>query len=105
MKLYVAGPMTGLPEFNLPAFAEATARLNAKGYEAINPGRRGGTIEGYVWSDYLRLGLADLVTCEGVALLDGWSGSKGARLEVHVADELGMRVGLLGSWLAREVAS
>lgn len=101
MKLYVAGPMTGLPEFNLPAFAEATARLNAKGYEAINPGRRGGTIEGYVWSDYLRLGLADLVTCEGVALLHGWWNSKGAQLEQRVALDLGMVTASLEYWLTQ----
>lgn len=29
--IYVAGPMTGLPDYNLPAFAAATFELDARG--------------------------------------------------------------------------
>ena len=36
-RLYVAGPMTGLPDHNYPAFAEAAARLRAVGYEVESP--------------------------------------------------------------------
>lgn len=37
MKLYIAGPMTGLPDLDFPAFHEAAAKLRAQGHEVINP--------------------------------------------------------------------
>lgn len=97
MKLYVAGPMTGLPEYNLPAFATAAAELGALNYEAVNPGRHGAD-PAFTWADYMRRGLVDLVGCDGVALLPGWERSRGAALEVHVANALGMYVRPLEEW-------
>src|SRR5689334_17986035 len=85
-RLYVAGPMSGLSAHNLPAFAEATQRLEERGYDPVNPGRHGVT-PGYTWADYLRRGLTELLGCDGVATLPGWSASRGASLEVHVASE------------------
>jgi hypothetical protein len=35
-------------------------------------------------------GIKHLLTCDSVALLEGWTASRGARLEQHVALELGM---------------
>jgi hypothetical protein len=36
-RVYLAGPMTGLPEFNYPAFNAEAARLRALGYQVENP--------------------------------------------------------------------
>ncbi|MCY1527250.1 hypothetical protein D9M68_623110 [compost metagenome] len=36
-RIYLAGPMTGLPEFNYPAFHAEAARLRALGYQVENP--------------------------------------------------------------------
>jgi len=98
VRIFIAGPMTGLPDYNLPAFAAAADQLRAAGYEAVNPGHRG-VIEGYTWSDYLRDSLRELLTCDAVAVLDGWYDSRGARLENHVADQLGMRIKYVDVWL------
>ena len=38
----------------------------------------------------MRGAIAQLVTCDQVALLDGWQQSKGAQLEVHIAEQLGI---------------
>ena len=37
MRIYVAGPMTGHPQLNFPAFHTEAARLRALGYEVVNP--------------------------------------------------------------------
>ena len=97
MRVYLAGPMTGLTDYNLPAFAAATAQLEALGYEVVNPGRRG-VIPGLAWRDYMRLGLADLLTCDAVALLSEWETSRGAQLEAHLAQELDLAVRPLAEW-------
>lgn len=41
--LYVSGPMTGLPNHNIPAFEYATARLRAAGYRVLSPHEGAGT--------------------------------------------------------------
>lgn len=100
MRVYVAGPMSGLPDHNLPAFAQAARELNDHGYEAVNPGDRG-VIEGYSWRDYMCDAIPLLVTCDAVALLPGWERSKGARLEFTIAHDLDMRTEPV-EWFLRE---
>jgi hypothetical protein len=90
--------MTGLPEYNLPAFAAAEEALNVAGYEAVNPGRRG-VIEGYKWSDYMRDAIGELVKCDGLCLLPGWEKSRGAAMEYDIAVQLGITIGDLDYWL------
>ena len=102
MKLYIAGPMTGLPEYNLPAFAEAAQKLENYGYDVTNPGRHGVNPD-YTWADYLRRGVAELLQCNGVALLPGWQSSNGAQLETYVARALDMPVHPLNEWVTAAV--
>lgn len=102
MKLYIAGPMTGMPDWNYPAFFAAEKWLDSIGIFGINPARtdgenlgealaRAGTPEtAKPWGYYLRRALLKLSVADGLLLLPGWEKSKGARLEVHVARELGM---------------
>lgn len=100
MKIYIAGPMSGLPEHNLPAFAQAAIDLDSAGYHAVNPGERG-AIDGWSWSDYLRADIPLLLKCDAVALLPGWENSKGARLEFTIAHDLDMRTESL-EWYLKE---
>ena len=91
MKWYIAGPMTGLPGLNFPAFHTEAARLRALGYEVANPAEI--NPEPTVgWQACMRADIAQLVTCDGVRLLEGWERSRGASLEAHIAHILGMRL-------------
>lgn len=106
MKVYVAGPMSGLPEFNYPAFFAAAKRLAAIGHEPINPARLAGREECKTWLDFMRASLLDLAVADGIALLPGWQDSRGAALERRIGEDLGLDVRRLDEWLASsEVAS
>ena len=91
MKIYIAGPMTGLPEYNFLAFHAAAAHLRGKGHEVVNPAELPAP-DDPTWPNYLRGALRAMLTCEAVVLLPGWVRSNGARLERMVADRLRMHV-------------
>ncbi len=52
------------------------------------------------YTEYLRAGLAQLLRCDGVATLEGWWNSGGARWEVQTAGILGLEVRPVSEWLA-----
>lgn len=91
MKIYISGPMTGLPEHNFPAFNAKAAELRAQGHEVVNPAELPEIPNG-TWADYLKRDLPLLFECEAIYLMGGWFDSKGARLEWHNASELGLRI-------------
>lgn len=97
-RLYLSGPMSGLPDHNFPAFNEAETRLLTAGYDVVNPADKG-IIDGWEWADYLRHDIALLLGCDGVAVLPGWRSSKGAQLEVHIARKLSMDVAYFDRWV------
>jgi hypothetical protein len=100
MKIYIAGPMSGLPEHNFPAFNAAARQLRALGYDVLNPAEQ--AFNGDLtkpWEYYLRRDIPLLCRCDAVALLPEWSESRGAKLELYIAAQLGMDVRLLGDWL------
>lgn len=89
--IYLSGPMTGLPDHNFPAFNREAARLRAMGYRVVNPAEINKDA-GSRWHDCLRKDLEQMLTCNTLALLDGWEHSNGAHLELHVAHRVGMRI-------------
>lgn len=97
--LYIAGGMTGYPDCNYPAFHMAAEQLREAGYKVISPAEFGGGEGHYV--DIIREDLRLLLDCHGVAVLEGWWESVGARNEVQVAGLLKMPVRPVQEWLAR----
>jgi hypothetical protein len=98
MKLYLSGPMAGLPEHNFPAFEKARTSLRIVGYEVTCPAELG-NVDGWVWETYLRRDLKVMLDCDAVATLPGWEWSQGAKLETDVAYRLKMRVEPVEFWL------
>lgn len=90
-RIYIAGPMTGIEDFNFPAFNTAAQSLIEDGWHVENPADHG-VVLGAEWEDYLAYDLTRLGTCGAIYLLPGWQASKGATLEVHIAQALGMEI-------------
>ena len=90
-RVYLAGPMTGLPELNYPAFNAAAADLRFRGWWVENPAAPD-LPPCDSWRDYMRRGIGQMLSCDWVALLPGWERSRGARIEERLARDLGLRV-------------
>lgn len=88
---YVSGPMTGLPEFNYPAFAAATTLLEGKGHMVLSP-HSVGQHEGWEWEDYMKAAVQLQTECDAVYMLPGWSRSRGGRVEHGLATTFGQSI-------------
>lgn len=101
MKVYIAGPMTGFPDFNYPAFERAELLLRTAGHDPINPtcGEPAPTTESaHPWEWYMRRALRQVLEAEGIALLPEWAASRGATLERRVGLSIGIPVEELAWW-------
>lgn len=87
LRAYIAGRMTGLPDFNYPVFNAEAERLRALGLHVENPAE---LPEQDTWQAYMRQAITRLVTCDVVALLPDWEKSRGARIENALAVSLGI---------------
>jgi len=103
-KIYLAGPMSGLPQFNFPAFFEAAAKLRADGFEVVSPAEidnaedKGAALQSTdgdpnnrtlikkTWGDFLARDVKLIADTgiEAIVFLQGWTDSRGARLEATV---------------------
>lgn len=110
MRLYIAGPMTGFPLYNFPAFDYAEAQALDAGFTVVTPANitrslwreRFGcdynpAIDKAEWGDPIvaemfKRDLAAVCEADAIALLEGWQKSKGANLELAVARALGKKV-------------
>jgi len=113
MKLYLAGPMRGIAQFNFPAFDTAAEILRALGHEVFSPAEHDRMLHGEQFGKNnmtghegtaekaegfsLRVSLGnDLAyickSADGIALLPGWVNSKGATAEHATAVALGLTV-------------
>lgn len=95
MRIYIAGPMRGLPDHNFPAFAEAARFFRQSGFLVSSPVEIGQRFFGNNPSipahEYLRADIEALARCQAICLLPGWENSTGARCEVSIAVTLGLQ--------------
>ena len=109
-RVYLAGPMSGIPSYNYPAFDEAASFLRMSGYDVVSPAelddpetralamaaKTGTESTGHSWGEFLardvRL-VADSV--DAIVLMPGWSRSRGALLEAYVAILAGKQLSIL----------
>lgn len=90
MKLYLSGPMTGLPEFNFPTFHKAAKQLRSHGLDIANPaeinhGEDESTRGTKPYQVYLRAAVKMLLDCDAIVMLPGWELSRGCLTEFYIA--------------------
>jgi hypothetical protein len=116
MKIYLAGPMRGIKDFNFPAFYAAAAKLRAEGHKVFSPAER--DVKKYgekalktrtgseeevakrlkLTGNQLARTVFEIDTrwicrhAEAIALLPGWRASRGARAEKALGEALGIRI-------------
>lgn len=91
MKIYLSGPMTGIPEFNHPAFNATTSALREKGFDVINPAEVNPDLS-MSWENCIRKDIKALLDCDAIALMPGWESSRGVHLELHIAHRVGIEI-------------
>lgn len=112
-KVYLAGPMSNIPYFNIPTFLGAAKELRTKGYEVFCPAEADIETYGDFWKacpngthaeahkkgpaptyrEVLKVDLNWILDhAEAIALLPGWEHSKGVKAELALAECLGLKV-------------
>jgi hypothetical protein len=97
---YLAGPMTGLPKLNFPAFMAAAKQLRSEGHQIWNPAEndlnngidpnRPSAKPPLAW--FMRIDLPAVCNSHGLFVLPGWRQSPGAQRESIVAVWCGLPV-------------
>lgn len=94
MTVYIAGPMTGIQQENLPAFEKSKEFFEANGYDVIIPhdiAKANPTVTKY--GELLAIDIFTIGTkCQLVAMLPFWRSSKGACIEYAFARAANMPI-------------
>lgn len=102
-RFYIAGPMTGLPFANIPAFDAAAKDLRGRGYDVTSPAELDdldvrnesladstGNVHAGSWGAFLARDVKLLADeLNAIVVLPDWDKSRGANLEVFVGMTLG----------------
>ena len=108
MKIFISGPMRGIPYYGFPAFDAAKAAFEAAGFDVVTPAdldRAAGfdamalpadtdwnAEGGFDIRAAMRRNIDALLDADGVVFLEGWGGSLGCNIERLIADRLNMRL-------------
>ena len=101
-KIYIAGPISGLPNFTRDAFNAEAHRLLGLGHVALNPAILPDGLEQH---EYMAICIEMVKMAEQLVMLPGWERSAGARAEHALAIKLGKAIILPVPHLADEVAA
>lgn len=92
MKIYISGKITGLPlEVAQTIFSNIEKQIHDAGHEPVNPMRLNHDHD-QSWESFMRVDIAELMTCDAIYLLKDWHESKGASMEHVIASQLHMPV-------------
>lgn len=90
MKIYIAGKITGDPNYR-EKFEKVASSLRGHGFSVMNPACLSEDKE-FCWDDYMAITAAMQERCEATVLLPDWQDSKGATMEAQKAKILGHKI-------------
>lgn len=94
-RIYISGPISGHEQAERQKyFNDVRAGLAQAGYEGVNPFDLHPLDAS--WENAMKADLQELCRCDSILMLPGWEESRGAKLEMRVALELGLRIYFLG---------
>ena len=86
MKIFISGPISGMPDYNRAAFIAVQRALEAAGHAVMNPVMlHGARPDAFSHADYIRVCLAMIDICDALLMLPDWQGSVGATTEFAYA--------------------
>ena len=97
-RIYIAGPIKGMPDLNRAEFRKAvdsiweTSKETAIGFNPHQVADMLGWDERTPMNTIASVLLGDLVDCDAIYMLRGWENSKGARAEHAVAVWIGLKI-------------
>lgn len=106
IKIYIAGPITDLPENNIDEFRIVETILKKKGYDTIVPHDLfcGIDTQHFSHTDYMNICLPAAKNCNCLCFLEGWRESKGAIMEMELAIENNLKVVFAKNFLPEYLA-
>lgn len=84
--VYIAGPMSGLPEYNRPAFNTEALHQQQKGHVVLNPAN---LPDGLTQQQYMGICIEMVKIADEVIMLPNWVNSQGSTAEFHYAMKCG----------------
>jgi hypothetical protein len=92
MKIYISGKISRLPFEEVKVkFSLADDYLTKLDYETVNP-LDSGIPPSESWQVHMLANIALLFKCDAIFLLSDWLDSKGAMIEKHIAEVIGLRI-------------
>lgn len=112
MKVYISGPMSGLPKDNFPAFDAVAQRLRAMGLVVLNPTElnpgvarppddASPEVKKAYWCKCICVDTRAVTECDAIVLLPGWQYSSGAQSELTTAFDCGKQIVMLETLIPR----
>jgi len=99
MKIFISGPMTGIEDYNFPAFNKTEDALSSLGHDVVNPvkicmkyEKERVLADRAIFDRMVQEELDELETCDAIYMLPGWESSKGALKEHDSALAHGIEV-------------
>ncbi len=91
-RLYLSGPMTGIPQHNHPELTRVAGILRKAGFDVDNPAEHFDGDMNRPRSEYMNHDLRVVIDRDAVVLLKGWSESAGCNAEMFTAWQCGKLV-------------